>query len=190
MNKYKNISQNELIAMSQKNDLKALGELLKRIQKDVFASFCYLCRDTESVPDLTQEVLFKLSENISSLNNPKSFKIWLNKIIINSFRDETRKKLKIPKTVDINENICNVCTESALKPFEKIFFKQTEELIKKEILKLEENYRIAIVLREFEGLSYEEISKITNTNIGTVKSRIARGRERLHEHLKDKLAED
>ena len=116
--------------------------------------------------------------------------MWLNRIIVNSFRDEARKKLKLPKTVDIGESICNVCNEAALKPFEKMFFKQTEELIKKEILKLDENYRIAIVLREFEGLSYEEISRITNTNIGTVKSRIARGRERLHEHLKDKLAED
>lgn len=190
MNKYRNISQNELIAMSQKNDLKALGELLKRIQKDVFASFCYLCREQDSVPDLTQEVLFKLSENINSLRNPKSFKMWLNRIIINSFKDEARKKLKIPKMSDINDSICNVCNESALKPFEKMFFKQTEELIKKEILKLDENYRIVIVLRELEGLSYDEISKITNTGIGTVKSRIARGRERLHEHLKDKLAED
>ena len=190
MNRYKDISQNELITLSQKNDLRALGELLKRIQKDVFASFCYLCRDSETVPDLTQEVLFKLSENIKSLNNPKSFKIWLNRIILNSFRDESRKRLKIPKTVDIGDNICNVCNESALKPFEKMFFKQTEELIKNEILKLDENCRVAIVLREFEGLSYEEISRLTNTNIGTVKSRIARGRERLHEHLKDKLAED
>ena len=190
MNKYKDISQKELIKLSQHDDFKALGELLRRVQKDVFASFCYLCGDNENISDLTQEVLFKLSENIKNLNNPKSFKVWLNKIIINSFRDAARKKTKRINTVAMTDSICGVCYDDALKPFEKFFFKQTEQLIKNEILKLGENYRVAIILRELEGLSYDEISKITNTSIGTVKSRIARGRERLHEHLKDKLAED
>ena len=190
MNKYKNISQNKLIELSQHDDFKALGELLRRVQKDVFTSFCYLCGDSESISDLTQDVLFKLSENIKRLNNPNTFKVWLNKIIINSFRDAARKSTKRIKTVEMTDSICSICSDNALKPFEKFFFKQTEQLIKNEILKLGENYRIAIILREFEGLSYDEISKITNTSVGTVKSRIARGRERLHEHLKDKLVED
>ena len=60
-----------------------------------------------------------------------------------------------------------------------------EKLIKSAILTLPDNLRIVIVLREYEGLSYEDISKITNTTIGTVKSRISRARLRLQQELKE-----
>ena len=71
------------------------------------------------------------------------------------------------------------------KPFDKCITSECERVIKSAIRELPEAFRIAIILREFQGLSYEEIAKTTHSNIGTVKSRIARGRIKLQEALKN-----
>ena len=71
------------------------------------------------------------------------------------------------------------------EPGEKCLFTEMEKLIKSAILTLPDNLRIVIVLREYEGLSYDDISRITNTTIGTVKSRISRARLRLQQELKE-----
>ena len=71
------------------------------------------------------------------------------------------------------------------KLHEQMLPAEMEKLIKSAILTLPDNLRIVIVLREYEGLSYEDISKITNTTIGTVKSRISRARLRLQQELKE-----
>ena len=71
------------------------------------------------------------------------------------------------------------------KPFEKCINAECEKLIKSAIRELPEAFRIAIILREFQGLSYEEIAQTTNSSIGTVKSRISRARIKLQEALKN-----
>lgn len=71
----------ELVVLSQQNDLKALEELIKREQKNIFAAFSYLSKKRENVSDLTQEALLRVAKNIHSLKNPKMFKSWLNQIV-------------------------------------------------------------------------------------------------------------
>ena len=85
---YKKMSLEELVVLSQQNDLKALEELIKREQKNVFAAFSYLTDKRENISDLTQEALLRVAKNIHSLKNPKNFKSWLNTIITNLFYDE------------------------------------------------------------------------------------------------------
>ena len=71
------------------------------------------------------------------------------------------------------------------KPLEKCLSNELDNVIKKEMQQLPDYFRIPIVLRELQGLSYDEIAQITKTNVGTVKSRISRARSRLQEGLKD-----
>lgn len=190
---YKKMAPEELIVLSQKNDLKALEELLRREQKNIFTTFSYLSKKRENVADLTQEALLRIAKNIHTLKNPKTFKSWTNQIVTNLFYDELRKTSKRPEIISIDENIeqdgmtnpiRTQIPDKKCKPHEKCMSSELENIIKNEIQNLPEPFRIAILLREFQGLSYEEIAIATNSSIGTVKSRIARARGKLQEELK------
>ena len=187
---YKKMSLEELVVLSQQDDLKALEELIRRVQKNVFASFSYLSQKDENVSDLTQEALLRVAKNICSLKNPKLFKSWLNQIITNLFYDELRKTQRRPDTVSLDEETDEAppikfqLLEKKCKPHEKCISSELEKLIRSAIIALPEQFRVVIVLRELQGLSYEEIAAATHSSIGTVKSRIARARGKLQEDLK------
>ncbi len=72
---YKKIPLEELVILSQKSDYKALEELIKREQKNVFATFAYLSKKRENVADLTQEALMRMARGLNNLKNPKTFKV-------------------------------------------------------------------------------------------------------------------
>lgn len=178
MLQYKKLTETEIIELAKNNDFKALEELIRRNQKNVFATFSFLVKKRENIADLTQETLLRVAKNLNSLKNPKNFKSWLNQIITNLYYDEIRKNNKKPECISIDENPLPI-VDLKCKPHEKCISSELDQVIKKAILELPEHFKIAIILREFEGLSYEEIAKLTNTNIGTVKSRISRARDRL-----------
>ncbi len=187
---YKKMPLEELVVLSQQNDFKALEELIKREQKNVFAAFSYLSRGKENVSDLTQEALLRVAKNIHNLKNPKLFKSWLNQIITNLFYDELRKSRRKAETISLDDETEDTppikfqLLDKKCKPHEKCISSELERIIKNAILELPEQFRIAIILRELQGLSYEEIAKATHSSIGTVKSRIARARGKLQEDLK------
>ena len=189
---YKKMTTEELVVLAQQDDFKALEELIKNEQKNVFATFSYLTNKRENVADLTQEALLKLAKNLKNLKNPKNFRGWLNQIVTNLFYDELRKSSRKPdilsiddeKDEDTQNSIKNILADKKCKPPEKCISSELEEIIKKQIKKLPEQFRIAIVLRELQGLSYEEIAQATQASVGTVKSRIARARLKLQEELK------
>ena len=187
---YKKMSLEELVVLSQQDYLKALEELIRRVQKNVFASFSYLSQKDENVSDLTQEALLRVAKNICSLKNPKLFKSWLNQIVTNLFYDELRKTQRRPDTVSLDEETNEAppikfqLLDKKCKPHEKCISSELEKLIRSAIIALPEQFRVVIVLRELQGLSYEEIAAATHSSIGTVKSRIARARGKLQEDLK------
>ena len=187
---YRKMPLEELVVLSQQNDFKALEELIKREQKNVFAAFTYLCKKQENVADLTQEALLRVAKNIQHLKNPKLFKSWLNQIVTNLFYDELRKSQKKADTVSLDEDTEDTVPikfqllDKKCKPHEKCISSELEKIIKNAILALPEQFRVVIILREFQGLSYEEIADATHSSIGTVKSRIARARGKLQEDLK------
>ncbi len=187
---YKKMPLEELVVLSQQNDFKALEELIRREQKNVYASFSYLAQEKESVSDLTQEALLRVAKNIQNLKNPKLFKSWLNQIITNLFYDELRKTQRKPDTVSLDDEVENIPSikfqlpDKKCKPHEKCVTSELEQIIKRAILNLPNQFKIVIILRELQGLTYEEIAQITHSNVGTVKSRIARARGKLQEDLK------
>ena len=189
---YKKIPLEELVVLAQQDDFRALEEIIRREQKNVFAAFSYLAQKRENVLDLTQEALVRVARNIKNLKNPKHFKGWLNQIVTNLFYDELRKMQRRPDTISIDEDdsenpdfaIKFRLADKKCKPAERCMSAELEKTIKDAILQLPEQFRVAIVLREMQGLSYEEIAEATKASVGTVKSRIARARGKLQEGLK------
>lgn len=174
--------------MAQNNDMKALEELIRRIQKEIFGIFMHLCKKREVVADLTQEALVKIAKNIHKLKDVSKFKTWANRIAVNLFYDEIRKNNKHLENVDLKEfEQQEEIKDEKIQPLEKCLASELGCIIKNSILSLPINSRIAIVLREFEGMSYEDIANLTKTNVGTVKSRISRARGKLQEVLHDYL---
>ncbi|MBO7672270.1 sigma-70 family RNA polymerase sigma factor [bacterium] len=189
---YKKMKREELIELSQQDDFEALEELIKSIQKNVYTTLMYLSGNQDKASDLTQETLLKVAKNIKSLTSPKNFKSWVNHIATRVFYEDTRKNKKEYQLISLEDEnnrsffsaIKNFFTDKRCKPPDACISSELDKIIKYEILNLPENFRIVIILRELEGLSYEEIALATNSTIGTVKSRIARARTRLQESLK------
>lgn len=194
--KLKNKTLEELIRLAQQDNIDALEELVKRNQDSVYASFYYLSSNCEDILDLTQEALLKMARNIKKLKEPSKFKSWLNQIVSRLFYDYIRSKNRKLQTVPIDKkedeqndkfNVTDVpCKECT--PEESSLNTELNCIIERSIHKLPDSFKLAIVLREFQGLSYEEIAQITNTNVGTVKSRISRARTKLQEDLKAYIA--
>ena len=191
---YKKMKIEELVVLAQNEDFRALEELIKKIQQDVFATLSYMLKSNENLSDLTQEVLLKVARNISNLNSPKCFHGWLNHIITNTYYDYLRKIKNKPEVVSL-EYVCPSLDlevkieipDKRSKPMEKCITSECEQQIKKAIRNLPDAFRIPIILREFQGLSYEEIANTVNISIGTVKSRISRARLKLQEVLYKEL---
>ncbi len=174
-----------LIEKASNNDKKALIQLIKQEQNNIYTTLFYLKKDSNEINDIAQNVLLKLSKNITRLKNPTNFKTWLNQIIVNSYYDYLRKNkkntaLNIIKNED--ESMYEVPDYSE-NPQNKILNSELDFVIKTSIENLPLHYKIPIALREIQGLSYDEISNVTKTSIGTVKSRIARARAM----IKDKI---
>ena len=182
---YKNLSITELAKLSQNNDVRALDELIRRTQKDVFTMFSYLTESRQDVSDLTQEALIRMAHGIKNLKETKCFKSWLNHIITNVFYDYTKHAIKDKTVEHDSDKLLEIKDKIGCEPGEKCFYSEVDKLIRIAVLNLPQKLRIVIVLREFEGLSYEEISNITRSSLGTVKSRISRAREKLKTALID-----
>jgi RNA polymerase sigma-70 factor (ECF subfamily) len=189
---YKKMLPEELVILAQNDDFKALEELIKKIQSDVYATLSYMVNNNDNISDLTQEILLKVAKNIQKLKNSKCFRGWLNQIITNTYYDYIRKNKKMPETISIdytceplNFSLKIEIPDKKIKPIEKCISSECERMIKTAIHQLPESFKIAIILREFQGLSYEEIAKMTNSSLGTVKSRISRARIKLQETLKN-----
>ncbi len=184
---YKKIPQYLLIEMAQKDNYQALEELIRRIQKDIFGMYSHICKKREIVSDLTQEALVKIAKNLEHLHDSKSFKTWSNRIALNIFYDFVRKDTRQKPQISIDEMENIDVEDKHCEPMEKCLASELGCKIKNCILSLPINSRVAIVLREFEGMSYDDIAHLTHTTIGTVKSRISRARVKLQEELGEYL---
>lgn len=194
---YSQKSDRDLVLACQRREPAAFEELVKRHQRTVYALLYQLAPDWTDTSDLAQEVFIRVWRNINNLRNPSSFRSWLTQIVTNIFYDELRKRPRKLPTVSMDEGIGDdedgsdgatrdIADSSAL-PDENVLNKEVNEVIRAAMMKLPEQFRTSIVLREVEGLSYEEIAVLTKTEMGTVKSRIARARLKLQEMLKPYL---
>ncbi len=182
------VTDHELVEFAQTGCNPSFEELVKRYQKRVYALLYQLAPDWRDLNDLSQEAFIRVYRGIRNLRNPRTFKSWLNQIVLNLFYDELRKRPRTVRTVSLDQSMEDEYGENdytreirdeALRPDEITSNNELSEVIRKAMAELPEQFRTAIVLREMQGLQYEEIAEMLGCALGTVKSRIWRARERL-----------
>ncbi|AHB88736.1 group 3 RNA polymerase sigma-70 subunit SigG [Thermosynechococcus sp. NK55a] len=175
-------------------DRAAFTELLRRYQSHVERIIYHLAPDWDDRADLVQEVWIRVYRNIHKLQDTSKFRGWLSRIATNLFYDELRKRkrhqpplsLDAPLKTQEGEMSWELAASDA-SPDERLRTDEFYDQLRRAIANLPEAFRTTIVLREIEGLSYEEIAQITGVSLGTVKSRIARARQRLQLELQAHL---
>ena len=195
-NKYKNSDTSDLVINAQRGDNIAMEELIRRHENYIYMRLYQLDPQNENIKDLMQDVMLRVARSLKNLKNPQRFQSWLSQIITNIFFDELRKKRRKLNTVSLDsffsEEEESSKTEKELEcpkdsPDKCSENSEMKRIIRRAISELEEPYRAAIVLRELQGFSYDEIASATGASVGTVKSRIARARQKLQTKLKDYL---
>jgi RNA polymerase sigma-70 factor (ECF subfamily) len=183
------LSDEELILEFQKNNLEAAFEILVQRYKNPLTNFVFrFLGDYESCNDVVQETMIKVYRYKDTYSSVAKFSTWVYTIAGNLAKSEYRRQRRRNlfsindygeehSTFDLPDESYrpDVVTDSGLK----------DEIIQKALMKVKETYREAVILRDIQGMSYEEISEILGVNEGTVKSRINRGRAQLQELLKD-----
>ncbi len=184
--------ENVLIEISKKGDISAFEELIETYQNKVFNIAYSMLNNYEDANDVAQEVFIRVYKSIKNFKGESSFSTWLYRITTNVCLDELRKR-KNKNVVSIDEDIpfddgevTRQIVDDGPTPDIIAEKKEVREIVNEAIGQLSEEHKTVIILRELQGLSYEEISKIINCPRGTVKSRINRARSALKNILKSK----
>ena len=187
------MDEQELINGAAAGNMRAFEELIIPFEKPVY-NFCLrMLGDSRDAQDVSQEVFIKIYKSIKNYRSrfDGSFKCWLYRVANNACIDEMRKRksrLK-PESLDAayeteGGDMGRQFVSPGKTPEDIAIEKERRAAIKKAISSLPADFRRMIVLREMQGLSYEEISNITGIKIGTVKSKISRARDMLREQIK------
>jgi RNA polymerase sigma factor (sigma-70 family) len=170
------------------------AELIRRYQSHVEKILYHLAPDWSDRADLSQEVWIRVYRNVRRLQEPVKFRGWLSRIVTNLFYDELRKRkrsnspisLDAPRSVEDGEMEWDLPSDNP-GPDEELATREFYDQLRTAIADLPEVFRTTIVLREIDGMAYEEIAELTGVSLGTVKSRIARARQRLQLQLQEYL---
>jgi RNA polymerase sigma factor (sigma-70 family) len=169
-------------------------ELLRRYQSYVYRVLYHLTPDWQDHTDLAQEVWIRVYRYLPQLEDPNKFKSWLGRITTNLVYDELRKRKRRQNAISLDEpqqiqteTVTREVVSDTPTPEDNLVTQEFYDKFTEAIAELPPIFRTSIILREIEGLSYEEIAEITNTSLGTVKSRIARARAKLQSQLRNFL---
>lgn len=164
-----------LIKECKQGDISSFEKLVKTYSGRVSNIIYQMLGSSEEVDDLSQEVFLKIYRNINYFREESQFFTWLYRVTVNTVYDFLRKQ-KYRKTVPLDE-IGQI--PSATQPDNS----ELKRLLHKEISGIPFKYRAVIILKDIEGFSYSEISKILRCRLGTVESRLFRARQMLKENL-------
>ncbi|QTL97743.1 sigma-70 family RNA polymerase sigma factor [Iocasia frigidifontis] len=184
------ISDKELIKKFRNNDESAFEELVLRYQKKVYNTVLRMLSNLDDASDITQEIFIKVYQNLEKFKGQSSFSTWLFSIAGNHCRDELRKRQKELKHSSLDsiaeerketERVSD--NNSNYQPEERSIQNEQFRDIEIALSKLSIEYRESLVLRDIQGFTYDEISKILGLPAGTVKSRLSRARRKLRDEL-------
>ncbi|MEM8502026.1 MAG: sigma-70 family RNA polymerase sigma factor [Cyanobacteria bacterium P01_D01_bin.1] len=187
------LSNSELVLRCQtikRRDREAFEELVSRYGRYVEKLLYHLASDWSDRTDLAQEVWIRVYKSIHRLHEPAKFKSWLGRITTNLFYDELRKRKRFKGSVSLDAPRYSSdgqydweLPSDQPTPADNMMTREFHDHLKQAMSELPEVFQKTIAMRELQGLSYEEIASITGVSLGTVKSRIARARQRLQEKL-------
>lgn len=184
------LTDEELIIAFQRGDRESFNHLVNRY-KDKLTNFIYrFTSDIDSAQDLAQDTLLKVYINKDSYKEIAKFSTWIYTIASNLAKTELRK-LKRRQTYSISD-LSNDDREFVIHRPDEQSFEEIEDtnvsstILQESLTEIDDEFKNIIILRDIQELSYDEISKILQIPLGTVKSRINRGRFKLKDILKEK----
>src|SRR5947209_8867593 len=179
-------------------DLKAGSEqaydwLIAHYHQPIYSLVYRILSDPADSADTTQEVFLKVFRGMKRFNGESSLKTWLYRIAIHEASNQRRwwfRHKSKETTMEVHEDesgnsfgICNTLVDKGESPFDQVAHEEIRARVDHELQQVSEPYRTTVVLRDIEGLSYEEIAEVLQISLGTVKSRLIRGREALKKRL-------
>ena len=181
-------TDHQLVLRVQKGDKRAFDLLVLKYQYKLQAIVGRFIRDADEVADVTQEAFIKAYKALPKFRGDSQFYTWLYRIAINTAKNHLVSKSRRPVNTDIdvadaeqfanNDKLIDEAT-----PENSIMTEELAATIKNALAALPEDLRTALTLREFEGMSYEDIAGVMDCPVGTVRSRIFRAREFLDERV-------
>jgi len=174
----------------------AYEELIDRYQQPVYGMVYRLLGNQSDSSDVVQEVFVKVFRGVGSFREKSSLRTWIYRIAVNEAHNHRRwfsrhTRWEVALTDDQQESrLLDSTADPGPSPFERAASNETRLLIEEALDRINPVFRTAVVLRDIEDLSYEEIAEILQISMGTVKSRILRGREALRRELNPQLQTD
>jgi RNA polymerase sigma-70 factor (ECF subfamily) len=187
--------EHALLVALRAGEQEAYEALIERYEQPVFSIISRVMDHTGDAADVTQEVFLKVFRKIDSFRGDSTLKTWIYRIAVNEahnhrrwFGRHRRQEVAL-EPEDGRQGACDLVADSGPSPYEMARDSETHRLIEDALKRVGAQYRTALVLREVEGLRYEEIAEILDVSLGTVKSRILRGREALRKALAEDMAQ-
>jgi len=178
----------------------AYEKLIQRYQHPVYNLVCRLVGPGDDPADVVQEVFLKVFRKIGSFRGESSLKTWIYRIAVNEAHNQRRwfsrhRKREVEMDAPADEdaggrNYSDTLPDPGKSPYEEVLHGETMALIEEALARIKPVFREAVVLRDIEGLAYEEIAEVLQVSLGTVKSRILRGREALRKELEGRLVKE
>jgi RNA polymerase sigma-70 factor (ECF subfamily) len=174
-----------LVRLCQNGDMTAFEQLFRRHQDRIYGIAYGMMNNREDAFDLTQEIFIRVYQKIGDFNFKSAFSTWLYRLALNLCTDELRKQKSRRKREISTTELGSLAEVSAIMqvdentPEDYAISKEHEKQIWDAINSLKDKDRAVIILRDVEGLSYEEISEILKCSLGRVKSRLHEARQKL-----------
>jgi RNA polymerase sigma-70 factor (ECF subfamily) len=180
------MDEKALIAAARRGDTQAFNKLVLIYQSQVYNLAYRILGDTELAADASQEAFLSAFRNVGRFRGG-SFRAWLLRIVTNACYDQLRRKQRRPtsplETILGDPDRASVLADPGEPPENHALRRELNEVLQAGIRTLPPDQRITLVLADVEGMSYREIAAITQVSLGTVKSRLSRGRAKLRDYL-------
>lgn len=182
----------QLVARVQKGDSRAFDMLVLKYQHRIFGLIGRYVRDADEVQDVAQEAFIKAYKALPRFRGDSAFYTWLYRIAINTAKNHLVSRSRRPPGTDVEIDDAEYFEAGgALRDIENpenaLFGSELKAVVERAIGDLPDDLRTAVTLREFDGLSYEDIAEIMDCPVGTVRSRIFRAREAIDVQVKKQL---
>ena len=178
------MDERELIARLQKRDEAAFEELIRQYEKKVYTLCFRMCGNSEDAEEAAQDAFLALWRGIDRFRQESTLSTWIYRLATNACIDTLRRRKKQSGSVSLDDEELFVdAVDTSPQPQETVEHREAQKLLQEVLSALPEEYRKVLILREIEGLSYTEIAESASIELGTVKSRISRGRSLLRNFL-------
>ncbi len=175
-----------MIERASGGDPEAFNRLMERHERRMYAVALRMCANREDAQDCLQEAMLRVYRAIGGFKGESSFSTWLYRITMNTCLDELRRR-KNKQSASLDDLLDEgwAPADDRGSPEKQAVRAERARALHGAIRELPEDMRAAVVLRDIHGCTYEEIARALDINVGTIKSRISRGREKLREKLRD-----